>query len=136
MHHCRPIVEDPISRCLSQLPPTQPLICSASQPAGQSKASSLGRLGGIGGLRSAPTLVYPFLTRHVAKGSSLRVLFHGLDTSRRSAFQSSAEACYTEVSDSEALTHLAHAQHLWQSKLFGSSKAWPSGGLDCVQRCN
>ena len=27
-------------------------------------------------------------------GSPLRVLFHGLDTSRRNAFQSSAEACY------------------------------------------
>ena len=23
-----------------------------------------------------------------------------------------------------------------ETKLFGSSKAWPSGGLDCVQRCN
>ena len=37
------------------------------------------------------------------------------------------------VSGSEALTHLAHVQHLWQSKL---SKAWPGGGLDCVQGCN
>ena len=64
MHQCRPIAKDPIRRCLSQLPSAQPLICCASQPAGQSKASSLGRLGGVGGLLSAPTLVYPFLTRH------------------------------------------------------------------------
>ena len=33
----------------------------------------------------------------VAKGPSLCVLFHGLDTSRRNAFQSSAEACYMQL---------------------------------------
>ena len=37
------------------------------------------------------------LVAAVAKGPSLRVLFHGLDTSRRSAFQSSAEACYMQL---------------------------------------
>ena len=37
------------------------------------------------------------LVAAVAKGPSLRVLFHGLDTSRRSAFQSAAEACYMQL---------------------------------------
>ena len=37
------------------------------------------------------------LVSAVAKGSSFSVLFHGLDPSRRNAFQSAAEACKMQL---------------------------------------
>ena len=54
-----------------------------------------------------------------ANSPSLRVLFHGLETSRRSAFQSSAEACYRQVRGLKRSPCHAAVLHVRTSRLRG-----------------
>ena len=106
MHLCHPMGKDPIRGCWSQLPPTQPLICCAvSQLANQKPVPLVSWKVWVAYLRQQLLAVHFLhgmaiqgkLVAAVAKGPSFCVLFHGPDTSRRNAFQSSAEVCQMQL---------------------------------------